>query len=342
MRVQVVVALCLLALGACDDTGSAPDGSAIADVADAAAGSDAATTTDAAAGSDAPAATDTAAAPDLASVPDAAPAPWGPNNPPQAIGGARPVTPVLPDAYDPDVAWPLVIVLHGYTASGGLQDLYFGTSERGRELGFITLAPNGLVDSKGNRYWNASAACCDFDLSGVDDVGYILGLIDEAAKLWHIDTDRVYLIGHSNGAYMAHRLACDAPERVTAIAPLAGVSQMTLASCKSGPPVSVLQMHGTLDSSVLFAGSAFYPGAATTAALRVAANRCGASPHIGFARDYDDSVPGAETVPTRWDGCDGGTTIELWTMNGTVHLPGFNDTWRDEVLDWLLAQRRIK
>jgi predicted esterase len=195
-------------------------------------------------------------------TPDTAPTPWGPNNPPQAIGGDRPVTPVLPDAYDPEVAWPLVIVLHGYTASGGVQDLYFGTSERGRERGFITLAPNGLVDSKGNRYWNGSPACCDFDLSGVDDVGYILGLIDEAAALWHIDTARVYLIGHSNGAYMAHRLACDAPERVTAIGALAGVSLATLAGCKAGPPVSVLQMHGTLDASVLYAGSAFYPGAA--------------------------------------------------------------------------------
>lgn len=351
MRVQltaVAVAFSLLAFGACDDGGGTADGSVNADVsADAAGGSDTATSTDNgelpdAPVADAPVAPDTAVLPDSVSVPDAALTPWGPNNPASAIGGARPVTPVLPDAYDPDVAWPLVIVLHGYTASGGVQDLYFGTSERGRELGFITLAPNGLVDPGGDHYWNASPACCDFYSSGVDDVGYIVGLIAEASKLWHIDPSRVYLIGHSNGAYMAHRLACDAPDKITAIAALAGVSQFTLDACTAGPPVSVLQMHGTLDQSVLYAGSPNYPGAETTVALRVASNHCDTSPQVGSARDYDDSVPGAETVPSRYDGCDANTTVELWTMNGTVHLPGFNDTWRDEVLDWLLAQRRAK
>ncbi len=336
MRVLAAIALCLLFTGACDDASSGPDAAAVADVA-----SDAETAADP--GPDAAdAAVDAALGTDSTDTPEIAPVPWGPDNPAQAIGGARPVTPVLPDAYDPEVAWPLVIVLHGYTASGGVQDLYFGTSERGRELGFITLAPNGLVDSGGDRYWNASPACCDFDHSGVDDVGYILGLIDEASTLWHIDPSRVYLIGHSNGAYMAHRLACDAPERITAIAPLAGVSLKTLDSCKAGPPVSVLQMHGTADASVLYDGTVYYPGAEATVALRVAANHCGTSPHVGLPRDYDDSVPGDETVPTRWDGCDGGSTVELWKMEGTVHLPGFNDTWRDEVLDWLLAQRRAK
>jgi hypothetical protein len=39
----------------------------------------------------------------------------------------------------------------------------------------------------------------DFDHSGVDDVGYLTGLLEEAKRKLRIDPKRIYIIGHSNG-----------------------------------------------------------------------------------------------------------------------------------------------
>lgn len=41
----------------------------------------------------------------------------------------------------------------------------------------------GLEDNLGNNYWNASKACCDFNLSQVDDIAFLNSLIDEASKV---------------------------------------------------------------------------------------------------------------------------------------------------------------
>ena len=43
----------------------------------------------------------------------------------------------------------------------------------------------------------------------MDDAGYILNLIDEARLRFNVAADRVYLFGHSNGGFMAHKMACE-------------------------------------------------------------------------------------------------------------------------------------
>ena len=66
-------------------------------------------------------------------------------------------------------------------------------------------------------------ACCDKYDAKPDDVGYLTGLIDEIiAAGWPVDPKRIYLFGHSNGGYMAHRMACDRADRIAAIICLAG------------------------------------------------------------------------------------------------------------------------
>ena len=44
-------------------------------------------------------------------------------------------------------------------------------------------------------------------------------------KEYEIDPKRVYIIGHSNGAFMAHRLAHDHSGTIAAIVSLAGADQ---------------------------------------------------------------------------------------------------------------------
>ncbi len=67
-----------------------------------------------------------------------------------------------------------------------------------------------------------------------------------------VDPHRVYLTGMSNGAMMAYRVALERPERVAAIAPVAGA--MALDPDLVRVPVPVLHMHGTDDRHAPFEG----------------------------------------------------------------------------------------
>jgi len=257
------------------------------------------------------------------------------------IGGARPARVVLPEGYDEARAWPLVLLLHGYSASGDLQDLYLGFSPAAARAGFITIIPDGTTSPAGLRFWNTSPAwCCDFWGSGVDDAGYLVGLVAEARARWHVDALRVYAFGHSNGGFMAHKLGCDHADVFAAIGSLAGSLPAAGADCTPSRPVSVLQIHGTLDATIVYGGNADYPGAETVAARWASYDMCGATPSIGDALDLDGVIAGAETTPSTWSGCGAGVTVALWTLAGSGHLPGFVEGFVPRVLAWLEAHRR--
>src|SRR5262245_25079765 len=93
------------------------------------------------------------------------------------FGGDRPVVLEVPKAYDGSKSWPLLILLHGYSASGFIEESYLSLKPVVDGHGVLLAAPDGLVNSRGYEYWNATNACCDLDGSHVDDVGYISGLI---------------------------------------------------------------------------------------------------------------------------------------------------------------------
>ncbi len=260
------------------------------------------------------------------------------------LGGDRPVTPYVPSSYDPSKPAPLVIVLHGYGVSGALQELLFQFKARAEKYGFIYLYPNGTVDSSGKRFWNATDACCDFGNTGVDDSAYIEGLIDEAKSVYNIDPKRVYLVGHSNGAFMAYRMACDHADTIAAAVSLAGAMYSDVSKCKPSGPVSILQVHGTDDKEVLYDGGGIggadagvsYPGAKTSVADWAKFDGCSSTPTTGTPLDVT-SAPGAETSVETYEGCNKGSVAELWTMQGEGHIPNITDAWRDDVIQFLLA-----
>jgi polyhydroxybutyrate depolymerase len=259
---------------------------------------------------------------------------------PTSIGGERPAVVYTPDDYDPDAEWPLVVLLHGFSANGFVQNLYLGLSTRTTEDGFVLVVPNGTENPDGNLFWNATDYCCDFYGQGVDDVAYVESLIDEASGIWNIDSKRVYLIGHSNGGFMSYRMACDAPDRITAIVSIAGATFSDEAKCQGTTPVAVLQVHGTDDETIAYQGAPGYPSAEESVSRWVDRDGCDPTGVDGGVLDLDDQVGGAETQVTRWSSCDAGTSVELWTMNGSSHIPAFPATFAERALEFLLAHTR--
>jgi polyhydroxybutyrate depolymerase len=277
--------------------------------------------------------------------PDGAPAriDAGSARPPGSLGpDARPATFVVPPAHDGVTPLPLMVLLHGYGASGAIQDTYFGASAAARELGFYLIVPEGTTDTSAKRFWNATPACCDFGATGVDDVAYLTALLDEAESVVPVDTSRVYFFGHSNGGFMSYRMACELGDRVTAIASLAGSDFATATECVPDAPVSVLQVHGTLDATIVYEGNAYYPSA--RAAVTRWAERAGCDPATSTRLDpldLESTIPGAETVVERFaTGCDSGLDAELWTIEGGGHIPTWTDAWMDSLAGWLLRHSR--
>jgi polyhydroxybutyrate depolymerase len=248
-------------------------------------------------------------------------------------------------------------LLHGKASDANNHAAYLGVTDAARQRGLYVLLPEGAQGPLGYQSWDATGACCNFTGPPVDDVAYLGGLIEEAIDERPIDPDRVYLFGHSNGGFMAYRMACDLADELAAVASLAGTDQLDEADCRPSAAVSVLHLHGTDDEVVRFEGgpvvwpfgeepgepdeSRAYPGAADTVARWAARDGCDEEPREGAPLDLDRRVDGAETTVAVYEGCDGGAVVQLDTIVGGEHIPDLpHEVVGTEVLDWLLTKSR--
>lgn len=254
----------------------------------------------------------------------------------------RPYGLKVPAGYDGSHPVPLVVLLHGYGSNGAQQAGYFGLPAEADKAGFLLAYPDGTRDRLSRRFWNATDACCDFFHSGVDDVAYLDAVIAEISSKYPIDPARIYVVGHSNGAFMAHRYACDRASKVAAIVTLAGMQWKDPGKCPAGSPVSLLHVHGRNDMTISYEGGATpegaYPGAVETVDEWAAKDGCtGALGVTGRKLDLDQSIPGAETDEATWSGCPSGVADSLWTIEGGGHVPAFNGNWAPAIWDFLAA-----
>jgi polyhydroxybutyrate depolymerase len=256
----------------------------------------------------------------------------------QTLGGDRPVNFHLPADVEDASDWPMVILLHGFSASGWIEDIYLNLSQRVTELGIVLLLPDGTPNPEGLLFWNATDGCCDWYGLGVDDVTYLTTLIDEALLKLPVDPKRVFLLGHSNGGFMSYRMACDVADRIAGIASIAGASWKDAAKCAPSEPVSVLQIHGTEDWTIPYGGDLVNPSAEASVLQFVGHDGCSSEGMpVGNVWDFDAVVSGPETSATVWTDCEAGSEVQLWTMEGTGHIPGFQKEFLPAVVEFFLA-----
>jgi len=257
------------------------------------------------------------------------------------VGGDRPVTVHVPAGLDPSNPTPLVILLHGFGASGFVQELVFQLQPEADKRGFLYAHPDGTIDADNKRFWNATDACCDFGNTMVDDVAYLSNLVKEIGEHHQVDPKRVFFTGHSNGGFMSHRLACDKPDLIAAVASLAGSTYLDPAKCTAAESIGVLQIHGTKDDSVLYEGEmqngVGYPSAQNTIAIWAEKNGCDPMATEAAPIDIDAVLDGSETLVTRHGNCKPGGAAELWTMQGAGHIPGLGPNFAPSLIDWLFA-----
>jgi polyhydroxybutyrate depolymerase len=284
------------------------------------------------------------ATPDAADV-DAT-APDADLSPPTVFGGDRPATLEVPSSYDPATPTPLVLVLHGYYTDPDYIEPYLKMTTFAEDRGVLVIAPDGRLNPGGNYFWNASDACCDLYDEGGDDVAYLTGLVEDIRAAYNVDPDRIFAIGHSNGGFMALRLACEHPEIFAAVISQAGAAPD---GCAPSVPVSVLQVHGDMDPTIQYAGGMLtqnngaqvaYGSAATTVSTCAAANGCDATtadlPPVDLL-----GTDGAETASAHHTGCPAGIDAELWTAPDSGHVLLFSNVTVPTVWwTWLSAHPR--
>jgi len=159
-----------------------------------------------------------------------------------------------PSNLEKNKKYPLLVILHGGGGKGkNMPRLTHGGFEKLADgNGAIVVYPDGL-DKNWNDYRGDKSRKAQRE--NVDDVAFISSMLDEIAKTYPVDTARVYAAGISNGSMMSYTLACRAPERFAAVAPVAGAMPENLAAaCKPSRPVPILIISGTEDNLVHWGG----------------------------------------------------------------------------------------
>ena len=227
----------------------------------------------------------------------------------------------VPTGLDRNQPLPLLIELHGGGGTGDRIDRltgFYGIADR---EGFVVAAPSGI-----GRSWNDGRSEIAAGSAEIDDVGFVAELIDRIATQVPIDRGRVYVVGMSNGAMMAGRLACQLAGRIAATAQVAGTAAVGVAaSCSPGHAVPVLEIHGTADPLVPYGGGTVVPqlgggrgqvvGVDAWASFWVANDAASAGPETAHI--------GADTTVRSWYGTSPGAEVVFYRVEGAGHTwPG--------------------
>jgi polyhydroxybutyrate depolymerase len=189
--------------------------------------------------------------------------------------------------------------------------------------GFIIAYPDGI-----DRGWNDGRGINE----GIDDVEFTRDMVREIDSEYVVNPKMIYATGISNGGFMSFRLACDAPDLVAGIAPVAALMSVPLEhSNTSTTPVSILLINGTEDPLVPWEGGEIGgrlggrgEAISTQATIDywVAFDGCRTTPDVTPLPDPD---PGDGTTATQSSYPDGRdrTEVTLCAVNGGGHTwPG--------------------
>lgn len=222
----------------------------------------------------------------------------------------------VPPSYDPQVPTPLVFCFHGLMQNAVMFCVDgAGMVTKSDEAGFILVMPTGYQNS-----WNGGTCCGGASTAQLDDVALVRAIFAEVGSHLNVDLDRVYATGLSNGGFMSYRLACEAADIFTAIAPGAGALGMNdigggdnansnFTSCEPSQPISVLHLHGTVDNLVP------YSLQAPSLEHIVSENGCANTTAPAAAPES-----AGDTTCGSYEGCPAGVEVTACTVEGGGHV----------------------
>ncbi len=214
----------------------------------------------------------------------------------------------IPDAYDPQRAYPLVFAWHPW---GGSADQVSRSGYHGLERvagdEVILVAGEG-IDFQGNGLGWANPEGRDEKM--------MRAMLDRFNAELCVDTSRVFSTGFSFGGMMSFTLGCNAADVIRAIAPMAG--NPNVGGC-NGPelPVAMLGFHGVNDQVVDISGG--------QQGRDIIRERNGCSESSSILEDsWCDAAGDVEPCScVSYEGCDAGFPVVWCEFNGP-HTPAAN------------------
>jgi polyhydroxybutyrate depolymerase len=252
----------------------------------------------------------------------------------------RQYTLYVPKQYDPAVAYPVVVLIHGGNGSGnnivsalrgdGLASARFladtNFASKAEALHFIVVAPEGFEGD-----WTDGRTTTDAAKRGIDDVAFITAAVREVGKTYHIDYAKIYSTGVSNGGTMSYRLACDGDGFFAAVAGVsASIVRTVGARCTVAIPV--LGIQGTADPLMTFDGGpskyakamggdpnspSLMAPAMDNMQLWAKNNGCNLTPTITRLPTVVDD--GTSVDKYTFTGCKTARAVEYYVVNGMGH-----------------------
>ena len=227
----------------------------------------------------------------------------------------------FPTGYSPDRPAPLVVNLHGLSATNQMQVDYTEFNSSADISGYVSVYPQGqseLVRGQVQPHWNANFG------TQADDVTFISELIDLFIADFGIDRRRVFVTGFSNGGFMSYHLACTISEKIAAIAPVGGQMRVTgPQTCELSHNIPVLHFHSDNDQIVPITGIPQFTMSVTDTTAYFA-NRYGCEEEP-IKTAIEDRNADDQSTATHWDyqGCQDGGAVEVYISHNGGH------TWPD-------------
>eukprot|EP00545_Synedropsis_sp_CCMP1620_P014042 CAMPEP_0119013440 /NCGR_PEP_ID=MMETSP1176-20130426/8452_1 /TAXON_ID=265551 /ORGANISM="Synedropsis recta cf, Strain CCMP1620" /LENGTH=320 /DNA_ID=CAMNT_0006966531 /DNA_START=146 /DNA_END=1105 /DNA_ORIENTATION=- len=222
---------------------------------------------------------------------------------------------------------PLVIDLHGYKGCAQWSPLYTGWKDLATEHGFVVAWPQGHIENNvlfSHTCWDAGPDCCCHRWKHEirDDVAFLSSMIAEIVEdNPRVDSNRVYLAGHSNGCMMAQRLAAETTGLVAAVACHSGALVGDFSeyftnngNVYSNSPTPIMTIWGDADDVLPFEGGGTDGLRGATENMEVWSSMNGCSERAATSVVVDESNL-FETL--EWDGCN----QSMVTVYDVGHFP---------------------
>ena len=177
-------------------------------------------------------------------------------------GQDRQYTVYVPSTYDKETPTELIFVFHGGGSNNVNIENSVGYNEQAESGGFLVVYPLGSAENASSTEpknqkasWNGGPVTGGYAYGQkVDDVKFVRKIVSEISNKYNIDSGKIFATGISMGGMLTYRLACEASDVFSAIAPVGSVLAIPFDDCKPLLPVSIIHFHGTADKFVPYNG----------------------------------------------------------------------------------------
>ncbi|WP_170971027.1 alpha/beta hydrolase family esterase [Ilyomonas limi] len=228
----------------------------------------------------------------------------------------------LPKGYDPSQTYPVIFFFHSIHGhdTGWIKNR--GVNEYVDKYKYIAVYGQGANGG----VWNIGGY---YPLKKVSEPNYVMEMYNWLKQNTKIDARRVYAVGTSNGALLAHYLAIQT-NIFAAIVPISG-SLYTDEMKSNAQPTAVLQIHGMQDRTIPYNGGFTkyqytFLSAENSVQTWAETNGCNAQPTV-------TNLLGGKVTARSYTNCKSGKPAILYSISGAAHKVA------DSIdLDWLFDQ----